>query len=164
MKSMRSFARQSPAIVISIMALTFSLGTGAGYAASRTTASTTLAWHRLTLINGWKSAAHYYASDGQNWGYPAYAISNGVVYLSGSIVKSTDTNDFAVLPKGARPAVSLSIPVAGAPALVGTNDDGAIYIDPDGAMFFGAQNSDSINFTSLSGVSFTPNEVAKIGK
>jgi hypothetical protein len=82
MKRFRALARQSPAIVISLIALTFSLGSGAGYAASVAAhhpAATKITWHGLGLRNGWKAAA-----KGFGTGKPAYTVSNGVVYLTGA--------------------------------------------------------------------------------
>lgn len=62
------------------------------------TAVTGVTWHKLTLINGWTSSQNVYGT-----GNPRYAISGGVVYLSGSLHAGTSTS-FAVLPKAARPA------------------------------------------------------------
>ena len=55
-----------------------------------------MARHRLTLRNGWKSA--------QGPGAPAYDVSAGVVYLSGLIEQpGVGTDHVTVLPKAARP-------------------------------------------------------------
>ena len=76
---MRSIAKQSPAIVISLIALTYSLGSGAGWAASDATTHPAKAapkptWHALSLKNQWKSAA-----KGYDAARPQYTIVNDVV-------------------------------------------------------------------------------------
>src|SRR5215469_5843377 len=59
-----------------------------------------LTWHKLRLLNGWKSAESIWGT-----GDPAYAVSHGVVYLSGSAFQASGSNAaLAVLPKIARPA------------------------------------------------------------
>ena len=61
-------------------------------------APATISWHRLQLTNGW---AALYAPD---YGYPSYAVSNGVLYLSGILsAGKSDGPEIAVLPRGARP-------------------------------------------------------------
>jgi len=157
MRKIRSFASQSPAIIISLIALTFSLGSGAGYAASTVTShpakATKITWHHLKLINGWKSAQKEY---GENWGYPSYAISNGVVYLSGAISNSAGPNNeaVAVLPRGYRPSTMATFAVAGASVLEGDSDDGSVFVFPDGGITTGLASVDSTAFTSLTGVTF----------
>jgi hypothetical protein len=140
----RSTMRQSPAIIISLIALTFSLGGGIGYAASVTTAktpATKITWHRLGLINKWHEV---FVTNGA----PSYAISNGIVYLYGAMQGGT-TNEFAVLPKAARPKNTLYIAVY--------NDDnsgGSAWLDvtPRGQMFI--NGPDDTILSSIAGVSF----------
>src|SRR5260370_4886320 len=116
MRHLRSLAAQSPAIAISVVALTFSVGTGA-YAAgmldgrqiapgsipgnriaahsvgSRQLAPAVIRWHALHLRNGWVSSNGAYQT-----GSPSYAVSNGVVYLSGSLNQpSGSSSTFAFL-------------------------------------------------------------------
>src|SRR5260370_42447214 len=49
-------------------------------------AVTTFTWHKLTLLNGWKSSPSPHHS-----GDPSYAVSAGVVYLSGALDLPTTT-------------------------------------------------------------------------
>ncbi len=136
--------RQSPAIIISLIALTFSLGGGVGYAASATSshaASTKITWHKLGLINKWHEV---FVTNGA----PSYAISNGIVYLYGAMQGGT-TGEFAVLPRAARPKNTLFIPVY--------NDDnsgGSAWLDvtPTGKMYI--NGPDDTILSSLAGVSF----------
>jgi hypothetical protein len=149
MHRLHSIIRQSPAIVISLVALTFSLGTGAGYAASTASAhssSTKITWHSLKLINKWHEV---FAS----YGAPAYAVSNGVVYLTGAFQGGT-TGEFAVLPKGARPKHTLLIATY--------NDDISsvtsawVYITPSGQMNINGAADAALS--SIDGVSFPAGE------
>lgn len=166
MKKLGSFARQWPATAIAITALAFSFGGGA-YAQALLNGRqialhsipgnrivnhgigpaqlqpTRLTWHSLHLINGWVSSQSVYQT-----GDPKYAISNGVVYLAGSMHQPSVGSDiFAVLPPGIRPAHNLYI-------LDYTNADrtGAIYIAFNGQMQ--AYNGEATLFTSLATVSF----------
>lgn len=104
----------------------------------------TIAWHRLHLINGWRSA------NGQGFdpGNPSYAISAGVVYLSGGIEQLTGSKTtFAVLPAKARPAHRLYIEVFTNAGTVGT-----LKVNPSGTMDL--LNGAVRAFTALAGVSF----------
>jgi hypothetical protein len=97
-EKIRSILKQSPALAIASVALVFSLGGGVGYAASNMSA-TTVTFHPLKLING------FGASPFAGIQYPSYAVSNGVVYITGGLAKdASKTAEFAVLPKAARPA------------------------------------------------------------
>jgi hypothetical protein len=144
MKSLRSVMAQSPAIVISVLALILSAGGGAAYAATRAPAAIT--WHNLALLHGWKSSQGQYGT-----GNPSYSISNGVVYLSGSLHHPSGSNEqFATLPKGARPTHDLYITVY-------TLDDssGTLYIGANGVIdAYSPVAADATGFTSLAGVSF----------
>jgi hypothetical protein len=103
--------------------------------------ASTVKSHKLTLTNGW-------LSEQGDWGTgdPAYAVSDGVVYLSGSLHDGTIPLAFT-LPKAARPARELYI-------LVYTQDGspGWLTIKPSGAVT--ADGSSASEFTSLAGVSF----------
>ena len=80
MNRLRSLMHQSPAIVISLIALTFSIGGGAGYAASAASthpAVTKITWHHLSLRAGWHALA-----AGFHTGHPSYTVSNRIVYLT----------------------------------------------------------------------------------
>ena len=65
-----------------------------------------LTWHPLTLLNDWTSANVQYGT-----GDPAWAIQDGIVYLSGSLSQPQGTPDssstVAMLPQAAFPKVSI---------------------------------------------------------
>ena len=159
----RSLIAQSPAIVISLLAVVLSVGGGA-YAstqlsaanspAASQTAITGVSWTSLSLINGWVSENGTFQS-----GNPKVAQQNGIVYLSGSLAQPSGSNDeFAVLPSADRPTHNMWITVY-------TNGDtsGTVYIDHTGFMeaFSATSCSGSQNtaqcFTSLASVSFPVN-------
>jgi hypothetical protein len=79
-------------------ATTFSSLSGISFATSA------IKSHKLTLENGWTSDQSVYST-----GDPAYAVSNGVVYLSGSLAAGKTSWSAFVLPKAARPASELII-------------------------------------------------------
>jgi hypothetical protein len=98
---------------------------------------------KLPLINGWVDAA--------GAGAPFAAVQGGIAYLSGAISQPTGNGSlFAVLPKAARPAHDLYIPVV--------TDDGTtseLFITPSGEMAItSASPADAVALTSLDGVSF----------
>ncbi len=101
----------------------------------------TIRSHGLGLLHGWKSSQPQW-----NSGNPAYNVSNGIVYLSGSLHGGTSAK-FAMLPKGARPSHEVFVSVY---TYQGTQ--GQLGIDPDGTMF--AAGPSARSFTSLAGVSF----------
>jgi len=141
MARLRSFVVQFPAIVVAALALAFSLGGGAGYAASAAEQPAVVAFHGLKLMNGWSK---YSAAVGA----PSYGVGNGVVYLSGGMHQTSgSSNEFAVLPKGARPSHTLWIGVYSE-----ATTSAFLEITPSGAMFIGG--SDDQFFASLAGVSF----------
>lgn len=154
MRRLRTLTAQSPAIVISIIALVFSLGGGAGYAAagSRTgqhrasTAqprATAFTWHNLHLINGWKPAP-----DVVDSGRPAYALRGGIVYLRGAIYQPVPgSGKFAFLPPGTRPAHNLLTIIYTSPGAAGT-----LVIATTGVML--AVGGNAAVFSSLAAVSF----------
>jgi hypothetical protein len=173
MSRLRSITTQSPAIVISVMALVFSLGTGAGYAATLIKGSqiaphsipanrlvnhsvgaaqlqaTKITFHKLKLVNGWVSSQSTYST-----GNPSYGIRDGVVYLSGSAHQTSGTIAvFGILPKGYRPAHDLYLTVY---TLNGTA--GTLVIQATGKMTaVSTPGTNATGFTSLAAVSFPVN-------
>jgi hypothetical protein len=160
MSRIRTLSAQSPAIVISTLALLFSLGGGA-YAATALTAGNAapghparaarLTFRRLSLVNGWKAAPKSY-----DVGTPSYTVTNGIVYLSGGVFQPIQGKaEFAVLPKGNRPATNLFITVS---VEEGLSNVGTLYISPKGVMEIYATPTDSgtpaSDLTTLGGVSF----------
>jgi len=101
--------------------------------------------HKIPLQSGWHSEQGVWGS-----GDPAYAVSGGVVHLSGSLATS-GSNDFCgTLPAGARPRHYLYLKVYTYGSTVGT-----LQIDPDGAMFaYGPVFSKAAKFTSLAAISY----------
>jgi hypothetical protein len=103
-------------------------------------------WHRLALINGWRSANSPYGT-----GNPSYAVRHGIVYLAGSVRQPRGTNNvLAVLPRGARPShqVELTVEEAGSP--------GFLSICPCGdlAVWTRPGNKNARRLTSLAAISF----------
>jgi len=159
----RALAAQSPAIVISLLAVALSVGGGAYAsthvsagnipAATHTVATAGVTWTSLSLINGWASENGAYST-----GNPKVAAQSGIVYLSGSLAQSTpSSSEFAILPSSFRPAHNMYITVY-------TNGDttGTLYIGHDGTMEAysgtpcGSGNTAQC-FTSLATVSFPVN-------
>jgi hypothetical protein len=157
----RSLVAQSPAIVISILAVALSFGGGAYAsthasappAAGNSVATAGVTWTSLSLINGWASENGAYGT-----GNPKVAEQSGIVYLSGSLAQSTPgSSEFAVLPSSFRPTHNMYITVY-------TNGDtqGTLYVGHDGTMeAYSATSCASGNtaqcFTSLATVSFPIN-------
>jgi hypothetical protein len=148
MSRLRTLTAQSPAIAISIVALVFALGSGAGYAASTVaTAPARITMHGIALKNGWVSAQSTY-----NTGNPSYTVQNGIVYLTGSVFQPTPGSDYVgLLPKSARPKHNLYLSVYTVDATEGT-----LLIEPSGKIFaYGASSdTDSEDYTSLAGISY----------
>lgn len=153
MKMVRSLTAQSPALVISMLALVMSVGGGAAYAATSSAApsqpaAVSVSWHKLGLLHGWKSSQGNYGT-----GDPRYSVSSsGIVYLSGSMHQSSGTNTvFAVLPRAARPAHNLYMPIYtfGASA-------GSLVILKNGSMAVFSNNAGNVaqEYSSLAGISF----------
>jgi hypothetical protein len=148
-------------MIVSVIALVFSLGGGACAAsafvgplnpsAPAVSSATTVRLHPLKLVNGWKSAAR----TAFNSGGPSYAVSNGVVYLSGGIYQPRQGKaEFAVLPRGARPATNVFITVS---IDEGLANFGTLFISPKGVMEVyvpSAAGTPASDFSSLAGVSF----------
>jgi hypothetical protein len=110
-----------------------------------------LTWHSLTLLNGWQSAQSSYTT-----GDPAYAVKNGIVYLSGSLTQPggtpTSNDEFAVLPPAARPSTSQEMTLV-TYTLNGTQ--GFVDILSNGGLTaFSPNPSDAQGFTSLAGISY----------
>jgi hypothetical protein len=99
--------------------------------------------HALTTLNTWSGCC--------GLGKPAYLVSHGVVYLSGSLRQATaGSSVFATLPAMARPAHQLYIKVY-------TNDStvGTLFITPDGTMeVYSPVSAVARAFTSLASISF----------
>jgi hypothetical protein len=98
--------------------------------------------HNLTLKNGWMSSQPDYGT-----GNPAYAVSHGVVYLSGSMHTGGTSQVPFVLPKAARPTHLMYISVY---TFDGTT--GFLEILPDGKVY--VQGTDAASYTSLASLSF----------
>jgi hypothetical protein len=100
-----------------------------------------VAAHRLTLKNGWQSSQSTYQT-----GNPSYAVSHGVVYLSGSLHGGKSKLAF-VLPRAARPAHLMNISVY---TMVGSI--GWLTIRSTGQVRIGGGGS--AGYTSLATISF----------
>jgi hypothetical protein len=160
MSRVRTLSAQSPAIIISMLALVLSLGGGAfagtaltgGHGPeSQVARPAKLTFHRLGLIHGWKPAP-----KGYNAGTPSYTVSNGIIYLSGGIFQPMQGNaEFAVLPRGARPRTNVFVTVS---VEQGVSNVGTLFISPKGVMEAYATptgvGTPASDFTDLSGVSF----------
>jgi hypothetical protein len=133
------------ALTVAMVAAPLALSAGAASASTGVPASG-VTWHRITGINGWHSAESRYST-----GNPSWAVSGGVVYLSGSIIRSGGTSAlFGVLPSQARPSHKLWITVY-------TLDDttGTLTIYPSGQMYASSTPpGNAPGFTSLAAVSF----------
>ena len=98
--------------------------------------------HKLTLKNGWASSQPNYGT-----GNPAYAVSRGVVYLSGSMHSGGTAQLAFVLPKAARPAHLMYLSV-----YTFDGSTGWLQIRPNGQV--NAEGSGAAQYTSLAGISF----------
>jgi len=121
----------------------FSLLAGVSYPAAGTT------WHTLKLINGWKSAAN----TGANTGDPAYAIKNGIVYLSGSVWQPSGSNPtFAALPKAAMAGRKMYLT-----DFMANDTRGELILETNGtvvAFAISGPQSQAQGFTSLAAISY----------
>jgi hypothetical protein len=150
------FLAQTPALIVATLALALSAG-GAAYATDQLNVgprvTSTVIFHNLTLINGWKPVSS--ALPSYKTGAPSVAIANGVVYLTGSLYQPSPGSDtFATLPLAYRPAHTLYLPVytlSGAAGGLFIYHSGII-----GATAPGTCNSGNTAqcWTSLSGVSY----------
>jgi hypothetical protein len=145
MKRLRGLLVHSPSLAISMLALVFALGSGAGYAASTTVSRApgshgpALIFHKLKLGKGWRGDLRYVYRD-------------GIVYLTGSASgRHAKTQIMATLPKSLAPtARQLDIPINFGQA----SDDGLLIVDFRGDVVPYAPNGTSYSYVSLSGVSF----------
>src|SRR6266702_3070608 len=111
-----------------------------------------LATHKLALENGWQSSQSQWGT-----GDPSYSVSNGVVYLSGSLLQPSATATgqmFAVLPNAARPVHYLYIKaMVWSPGSVANT--GTVVITPNGEMYaYSLTASEAQQYTSLAGISY----------
>jgi len=117
MKKFRTFVAQSPAILISLVALFFSLGGGVAYAASSPHSRSgdaqgvqAIRWSDLQLNEG-------LTGNVDAGGTPEFGVNGtGIVYLRGTIniqriCANRDEPDIATLPPGNHPAHVLYFPV-----------------------------------------------------
>ncbi len=103
----------------------------------------TLTTQSLTLLNGWQSEQSVYDT-----GDPAVAVSNGVVYLSGSARRSSGSQSIlAQLPAAYRPSHWLFLP---AYTLNGT--EGSLNISPQGNVY--ALGTNAAGYISLAGIHY----------
>ena len=160
----RSLVAQSPAIVISLLAVVLSIGGGA-YASTHLSAAHSpaansaipaagVSWTSLSLVNGWVSENGTFQS-----GNPKVAEQSNIVYLSGSLAQPTPaSSQFATLPSSFRPSHNMWITVY---TVDGTS--GTLYIGHDGTMeatsggSCGSGQTDAECFTSLATVSYPIN-------
>jgi hypothetical protein len=152
MKHLASLPRRAARFILpAVIALTV-IG-GSAMAAAPAAASsappvwpaTTFIWHPIPLENGWQSAS----TSKLVTGTPAWAISNGVVYLRGAIKQPVTDGGaiFAQLPKSVTPSHDLYINV-----FTADNAPGIVWLRATGAMEAYQGNADS--FASLSGISY----------
>jgi hypothetical protein len=151
MSRFRTIMSQSPAIIISVIALAFSLGSGAGYAASVVAKGSApkISWHALPLRNSWQAAGSAFHT-----GNPAYTVSNSIVYLTGVADRANQSSPIpsviGVLPRSARPKHSLwftAYNYAG-------GGESSIEVLPNGDVEVGGNGGDENFFTSLAGIEF----------
>jgi hypothetical protein len=132
-----------------VIALTFSLGGGAGYAATVIAKGSApkITWHKLPLRNGWTAAA-----KGYDAGSPSYTVSNSIVYLTGATSRSSTAvpSAIGVLPKSARPKHTLSFAAFNYAANGGSD----IQVEPNGDVVVNGSGGDEYYFTSLAGIEF----------
>ena len=99
--------------------------------------------HKFTLLNGWLSSQPVFGT-----GNPSYAISKGIVYLSGSMHTGGNSPLAFVLPKAARPAHALFISVY----TVDGSAPGEVEIEPQGEVDIAGPGAGE--YTSLATISF----------
>src|ERR1700722_919638 len=151
MPRFRPLASQSPAIVIAMCALVFSLGGGA-YAAGLSQghagkSAPAFQWHKLSLTDGWKAAGS------ATYGTPSYAIKDGTLYLSGILAapKGQAKPEFAKLPSGARPKHFIWLSFLN----FGEDSLGEMEIEPGGEMFaYSTTDGGPLIAPSLATISF----------
>src|SRR5215469_849477 len=104
------------------------------------------AMHKLSLLNGWQSSQSAWDS-----GDPGYAVTGGVVHLSGSMHQQAGSSlVFAVLPPAARPRHQLWITIYTFDGAVG-----ALRIQPSGVMSaFSLSGNSAQEYTSLAWIAY----------
>jgi hypothetical protein len=153
MRRFRTIMNQSPAIIISVIALTFSLGGGAGYAASVAAKASPpkITWHKLPLRNGWQAGSKTF---GSSLGNPGYTVSNSIVYLTGVADQPSQSvslpSVIGVLPKSARPKHCLWFTAYNYAA----SGESEIAVFPNGDVEVLGTQADQGTFTSLAGIEF----------
>jgi hypothetical protein len=151
MSRFRTMMGQSPAIVISLIALTFSLGGGAGYAATVIAKGSApkISWHALPLRHSWTAAP-----AGFHVGKPTYTVSNNIVYLTGVADRSNQSSPIpsviGVLPKSARPKHNLWFTAFNYAA----SGESEIEVATNGDVEVLGNGGDENFFTSLAGIEF----------
>ena len=156
MKEFRALAAQSPAILVSLVALCFSLGSGVAYAASLPNSQSSAAqavraitWTDLHLRDGLTGNV----GDG---GAAEFGVNGtGVIYLRGTIdsgCATRDVPDAATLPPGDHPAHVLYFPVATTSGQEG-GFIGTAFVAPNGDIGF-FKDSVCEPGVSLDGISF----------
>jgi hypothetical protein len=148
MSRLRSLAGQSPAIAIATLALVLSFVGGATAATvSGHGTKAPVAWHQLTLTNGWK-----YGGFGS--AHAAYYIdASHIVHLRGSARIGMAGKAVFTLPRAARPAHAISeilYASGGVPAAISIETNGKVAV-------FDQTGVDSAvrDFTSFDGLSFS---------
>ena len=135
------------AIVTSVLAVAAAFGSGPARAVSHTpgpragaaSGRASVTFQPLSLENGWKSGIG---------GAPRVGISNGVVYLAGSVQQTgTGSNEFAVLPDNYWPGIELYMPV-----FTSGGAQGVLAIHGDGRM--DVVGGHRTAYSSLAGLSF----------
>ena len=155
----RRWPRRGVQFLVSASSLaTVGATVGAGSASAATLQPTAarvtgVTWHQLSPINGWVSGQSQFAGDG----VPAWAVRNGVVYLSGSVAQTNGTNnEFAVLPPAARPSRVLYMTV-----FTWAGTQGFVIVHPDGALqAWASPYSNAQTLTSLAGISYPAQAMA----
>ena len=148
-RTLRSCLARTALLAVPAAALSASLGSTAALAAvsqpGKPAAVTAITWHKLNLLNGWKSSQSTW-----NTGDPSYAISGGVVYLSGSLHGGAAGSDLAILPKSARPARWLYLTVD-----TYNGSHGILLIKSDGEMsVYSLPATNATTYSSLAAVSY----------
>jgi hypothetical protein len=144
----RAFQTMVAAAALAALGITAGVGSASAATAQPAAATVTgVTWHQLTPIDGWVSGQSQFAGDG----VPAWAVRNGVVYLSGSVAQTSGTNnEFAVLPPAARPSRVLYMTV-----FTWAGTQGFVIVHPDGAIQAWADPySNAQTLTSLAGISY----------
>jgi hypothetical protein len=136
------------AIVISLIALTFSLG-GTGYALTSSPSSAAIAkpaWHNLKLTGGWKYGGF------SSYKAAVYKDASGIVHLRGSAAGGSASKAVFTLPGADRPSHTLWLSIY---AFNGSS--GGLEIEHNGKAFVfdnSGSNGDVIGYSSFDGVSF----------